>query len=99
MDLGAFTGLRKNKIADPKSVHYLRRYIEEANYGVVIHVACIFVGFLVMFFYPIKTWLFIGLPVGVVNAFLNLLPLAVLRYNLPKLHKLLSINEKRLIQK
>jgi hypothetical protein len=49
----------------------------------------------VIFIYPIKVWLYFGFPVAVVNAILNLLPLMILRYNLPKLHTLYRINKKR----
>jgi len=42
-------------------------------------------GFLVIFILPLKYALRIGLPVAIVGFVLNLLPVFILRYNLPKL--------------
>lgn len=92
-DLGALSGFCKNKIAKPNDEEYLSRYIVEANYGIFVHVACMLFGFLVIFVYPLKFWHCFGLPVALVNFVLNLLPIFVLRYNLPKLHKLLAFKK------
>lgn len=95
LELGALSNFRKNKIAEPNSNAYIERYIIEANYGIIVHVADIIFGFTVIFIYPLKVWLYFGFPVAFVNAVLNLLPLMILRYNLPKLHALYKYNEKR----
>ena len=92
-ELGMFTAFRKNRISDPKNNEYVRRYILEANYGVAIHAASILVGFVIIFLAPEYKWCF-GVPVAIVNAVYNGLSLAILRYNLPKLHRLYRINEK-----
>lgn len=94
IELGAFTGFRKNKIADPTNNEYVERYILEANYGVLCHIFGLFVGYLIIFIFP-EHWYSVGLPVGFVNMVLNSLPLMILRYNLPKLHTLRRINAKR----
>ena len=94
IELGCFTGFRKNRIAEPNNNEYVARYITEANYGVGCHIADVLVGYLVCFIFP-KYWLSIGLPVGIVNMVLNGLSLMVLRYNLPKLQTLYRINLKR----
>lgn len=94
IELGAFTGFRKNKIADPANNEYIARYILEANYGIVVHIACIFCGYLVCFVFPAH-WYSVGLPVGFVNMALNALPLMILRYNLPKLYTLYRLNARR----
>jgi len=94
IELGAFTGFRKNRIADPANNLYIARYISEANYGIVVHIACVFCGYLVCFIFPAH-WYSVGLPVGFVNMVLNALPLMILRYNLPKLHTLYRLNERR----
>lgn len=99
LELGCFTNFSKSKIADPKSVEYVERYIIEANYGIICHAVIIPASFLVIFLYPLKFWFCFGLPVAIVSIFLNLLPLFILRYNLPKLHTLYKINEKRAKQK
>lgn len=94
IELGVFTGFRKNKIADPTNNEYIARYIVEANYGVVVHIACIFCGYLVCFIFPEHRYT-IGIPVGFVNMVLNFLPFMILRYNLPKLHTLYRLNFRR----
>lgn len=92
-ELGMFTAFRKNKISDPKNNEYVKRYILEANYGVAIHAASMLAGFVIIFLAPEYKWCF-GVPVAIVNAVYNGLSLAILRYNLPKLHRLYKINEK-----
>ena len=94
IELGAFTGFRKNKIADPSNNEYVERYIVEANYGVAVHITGVLFGYLVMLVF-LPYWFCIGLPVAVVNMVLNSMPLMILRYNLPKLHTLYRINAKR----
>jgi hypothetical protein len=97
LELGALSGFRKNKIAKPNDNSYIERYIEEANYGVIVHIACMIGGFAVIFLYPLKFWLCFGFPVAVVNFFLNALPLFILRYNLPKLYALYNFNKRKTV--
>ena len=94
IELGFFTGFRKNKIADPNNNEYVGRYIVEANYGVMVHIACMIFGYLVCLVFPAH-WYSIGLPVGFVGMVLNALSFMILRYNLPKLRTLYRINAKR----
>lgn len=94
LELGVFTAFSKKKIADPTNNEYVSRYIIEANYGIAVHAACSLFGFLVCLFFP-RFWYSVGIPVAVVNMFYNNLSLHILRYNLPKLHTLYRINEKR----
>ena len=94
IELGMFTGFRKNKIADPNNNEYIARYITEANYGVGCHITGVFCGYLVCLIFP-EYWLSVGLPIGFVNMILNGLSLMILRYNLPKLQTLYRINSKR----
>ncbi len=95
-ELGFFTGFRKNKIANPKSVEYVDRYILEINYGIYVHFVSIFASFLIVFIYPLKYCLMFGIPVAIVSVILHLMPLFTLRYNLPKLKsiKQILINKK-----
>ena len=94
LELGAVTGFRKNKISAPSDNEFVGRYIVEANYGVVVHIACMIFGFIIML-YPLFSFT-IALPVALVNLFLNYLPFVTLRYNLPKLHVLYKRNERKL---
>ena len=95
LELGAVTGFRKNKLGDASDIDYVKRFIVEANYGIIVHVLCIIFGFAVMFLTPYRYWFSIGIPVGFVNAFLNCMSLFILRYNLPKLHALYKFNLKK----
>ncbi len=92
LELGAVTGFRKNKLSNPNDNEYVKRFIIEANYGIAVHVCCIVFGFLIMLanlFYPL---LWVTLPITLTSVFLNLLPIFILRYNLPKLHTLYKFN-------
>ncbi len=95
-EIGHFTGFRKNKIADPKSVEYVERFLLEACYGQIGHFFTLFLGFLVLLLFPIsKTWLALSIPVAIVNLLLNLPTIFVLRYNCYKLEILLESNLKK----
>ncbi len=93
-ELGGFTSFHKNKLLDPKNNEYIKRFILECNYGVVIHFSSVFLGFLVVFIYPLKYAFMFGIPVSLVNGILNLLPYFILRYNLYKLHVLYKFNSR-----
>ena len=85
LELGALGGFRKNKLADPTSPEYLQKFLFESGKGVVVHIGGMILGFLVIFIFPLKYALVIGLPIAIVNVFLNILSTMVLRYNTPKL--------------
>ena len=85
LELGALGGFRKNKLKDSTDSEYLYRFLIESNKGIVTHILNIVLGALVIFCIPLKYWLVISIPVVVVNAFLGLLPIFILRYNIPKL--------------
>ena len=81
-EIGHFTGFRKNKIKEPKNKEYVERFLREISYGELGHFFSIFIGVvlvLIPIFKPI--WISICIVVIFVNAFLNLLPIFVLRYN------------------
>ena len=100
-ELGMFTGFRKNKIANPKDPAYLARYILEACYGIIIHFWSVPASFLIMLLdFKMYTgnsnlWLFVAMPVAIVNAILIVLPAFILKYNLPKLVRLYEISIKK----
>ena len=85
LELGGANGFSKKKIDNPNSPEYLHKYIVEAQKGIVCHIVCILISFFVVFVLPLKYALRIGVPVGFVSLILNLLPIFILRYNLPKL--------------
>lgn len=81
-EIGHFTGFRKNKISEPKNKEYIYRFLIEICYGELGHFISIFTGLILLFipfFKPI--WLILSIIIIIVNAFLNLLPVFVLRYN------------------
>ncbi|MBQ8342731.1 MAG: hypothetical protein IJY21_01350 [Clostridia bacterium] len=100
-EIGHFTGFRKNKIADPKSVEYLDRFLLEACYGELGHFCILFIGFTILllgfipFFPTMSLWLAISIPVSIVNIFLNVPSLFILRYNSYKLEILRKSNLKK----
>jgi glycosyl-4,4'-diaponeurosporenoate acyltransferase len=85
-EIGHFTGFRKNKLAEPQSVEYVERFLLESCYGELGHFFSLFLGFTVLFLYPLSEfWFALAIPVAIVNFFLNLPSLLVLRYNSYKL--------------
>ena len=100
-EIGHFTGFRKNKIADPKSVEYLDRFLLEACYGELGHFWSVFLGFATLllgfipFFPKMSLWLSISIPVAIINALMNLPSLFILRYNSYKLEVLRKSNLKK----
>ena len=94
-ELGQFTNFHKNKVAEPRNNVYLERYMLEAAYGEVIHLAGCFLGFVIIFFYPLKYWLCFGFPVAVINLKMNILPYFILRYNFYKMKVLYRSNERK----
>lgn len=95
-ELGGLGGFRKNKLLKPNSPEYIEKFIVESNKGIVTHIIGCFAGFLAIFILPFKFILPICIPVALTNLFLNILPVMILRYNVPKLtllHKRLERNQ------
>ena len=85
-EIGHFTGFRKNKLVDPQSVEYVDRFLLESCYGEIGHFFSLFFGFAVLVLYPLSNvWFALAIPVAIVNFFLNLPSILVLRYNSYKL--------------
>lgn len=85
-EIGQFTGFRKNKLADPKSLEYIDRFLLEICYGELGHIASVFTSFLLLLFGFISPlWIAIALPVSLISAIMNLPSLFILRYNYYKL--------------
>lgn len=83
-ELGGFTGFHKDKIKSAGDAAYLARFVLEANYGVVIHLANAMLGFVIAFI-PFCGRFSIWFPIFVVNFVLSMMPVAVLRDNTPSL--------------
>ena len=85
LELGAIGGFSKSKLQSQNDLQYINRFLIECNKGVIVHICDIVFGFLLLAIPPYKWTLCVALPVAIVNAILNILPIMVLRYNVPKL--------------
>ena len=94
-ELGGFTGLHKDHLESARDAEYLRRFILEANYGVVIHIANALLGAFVAFL-PFCRLPTVWIPIFAVNFILSILPVAVLRYTVYYLERILSGAERKI---
>ncbi len=88
-ELGGFTGFHKDKLRETGDIEYLRRFLIEANYGVIIHIENALFGFLILFI-PFLSSPSVWIPIFAVNFLLSLMPLAALRnssHTILKLYK------------
>lgn len=97
LELGMFTAFSKKHVTNPESPEYFERFILESNYGSVIHFAGIFLGFLILIFYPRALLFSMALPAAIINAFMNIFPFMILRYNIPRLERMRAILVKKAI--
>lgn len=88
IELGGMGGFSKSKIDDPNSPEYIERFLIESYKGEVDHITGMIAGFSVIFILPLKYAWFIGVPVAIVNVFVNMMSTMILRYNTPKLKTL-----------
>ncbi len=95
--LGFFTGFDKGHIKSMSDSEYLARFLLEANYGVLIHLANAALGFLILFI-PICSPVLIWIPIFTVNFILSLLPFTILRYNTYILYRLYRRSTVRSLQ-
>lgn len=95
LELGGFTDFHKNKVSNPNSPLYLKRFILECNYGSCIHLVTALTGYLIIFLTPLNMWYQFAFPVAFVNMVLNLIPMAILRYNVPRLKRALKFASRR----
>lgn len=84
-ELGSAGGFSKREIKDPRNIEYIEQFLIEINKGIITHYLILPVGFTLLLVFPTNYILPITLPIAIVNMFLNLLPIVVLKYNYPKL--------------
>lgn len=87
-ELGNTAGFPKNKVKCPRNQEYLKRFLAENCIAEFIHFYAICFGSFVFTYLPTNLDLTIGLPIFLVNFYLNILPLFVQRYLRPKLIRL-----------
>lgn len=98
-ELGKVVNFRKNKLIDPKDPKYIEKFITETRYAEVIHILCAISSLILMWFVPSPYVFTVGVPVGVIYAFLNIPPVIIQRYNRPRLMiQLERINRTRHIE-
>ena len=97
-DLGRFTNFPKGNLMDPFNNEYIKKYILEAGYGVVIHYMSVPFSLLMMLIMLIEptnpTIWTVGIPVIVINMILIVLPAFSLKFNLPRLVRICDMNER-----
>ena len=86
-ELGGFTNFHKNELKSGNDREYLKRFILESNYGVVIHLSNAILGILIIFL-PFAQRMNIWFPIFIINFILSVLPMMILRYHLPVLEGL-----------
>ena len=96
-ELGCFTGFSKSEFCSPRDTQYLARFLIESNYGVAIHLANAFLGFLIIVL-PWCSSPAIALPIALVNMVLSLLPVAILRFNSAPLYNIYLREQKKAIK-
>jgi glycosyl-4,4'-diaponeurosporenoate acyltransferase len=86
---GMLVGFSKKHIAEPKNPEYLLKFLSETCYAECMHFISVFAGFAViplsfsaLLPFP-EHLLYFGLPVAVINAILQILPILVQRYVRP----------------
>ena len=78
-ELGGFTSFHKDKLVSISDRKYLKQFIVEANYGVIIHLANALLGVFIAFI-PCCNSPSVWIPVFAVNFILSILPVIILRH-------------------
>lgn len=88
IDLGKLNGFKKDKIEN--NPEYIERFILENKKGYLTHFVSVIMSVLAIFILPIKFWLPTGLPIVITSVILNIIPMMILRYNMPRLQIMLK---------
>lgn len=82
------TDISKKHVDNKEDPEFITKFIMESNYGQLDHLISLPFCFVIIVIFPFCSFtnnLFYSLTVSFVASFLNLLPLMVLRYNMPRL--------------
>lgn len=93
-ELGKSAGFSKKNLTQPDDPEYIKHFLNEICYGEVLHITCMISALIGLIFVPKGTLLTMGLPVAIVYFIYNIPSLMILRYNRPRLLKLLKFLEK-----
>ncbi len=92
---GMLVGFQKKQVTDLHDNKYLYKFMQETCYAEVMHIWSAPLGFAVIALCPAPLKLGIALPVAIVNAILQILPVAVQRFIRPQLLRVYNANQKR----
>lgn len=97
LELGQLNGFKKDKLASTSDEQYTEMFLLECNKGYIDHLTSIaFSAVVLVLFIPNPLlMLTIGLPVIFTSWIINFMSLAILRYNIPRLKKMLELNRRR----
>ncbi|MBE7076667.1 MAG: hypothetical protein E7374_02115 [Clostridiales bacterium] len=95
LDLGKLNKFKKNKMEIPKDPEYIKKFILECKKGFLDHFLSIFASILILFAVP-KTFIVpMALPMFITSLALNIMPILILRYNIPRLNSILKFLERK----
>lgn len=89
---GLLVGFQKKKALDLHDNEYIYKFMQETCYAEVMHAWSVPLGFITLAFCPAPLRLTVALPVAIVNAILQLLPVAVQRFIRPQLLRVYNAN-------
>ena len=95
LELGFLGNFSKKKIENPKDPEYIKLFIQECNVGSVVHLVNFIQAYPLIFCLPHNFAVYYYFPATFFNAFLSILPIMVLRYNIPRLRRLLAVIQKK----
>ena len=93
LEMGFLNGFRKNKIEN--EAEHIERFILENKKGYLTHFVSVIASALAIFILPIKFWLPLELPIIITSIILNIIPMIILKYNMPRLKTLLRFNQRK----
>lgn len=99
LELGKLNNFRKNKIDSFDDPKYAEKFIVENNKGFMTHFVSIILGLPFIFVMPVRYWLPMTLPLSITSFLLNVMPLFILRYNMPRLKTLLKYAQRNELRK
>lgn len=90
-------GFNKKQVLAPSDKDYVDTFLTETCIAECMHVISVFAGFLLLFIFPAPYILSFPLPIACVNAFLQIPPVLIQRYNRPRLLSLQKWNKKKTV--
>lgn len=92
---GLLVGFQKKHATALHDNAYVYKFMQETCYAELMHILSIPLGFITLALCPRSLMLTVALPVACVNAFLQLLPVAVQRFIRPQLLRVYNANQRR----